>query len=244
MPKTLIFSIAVNGYNLQYSANLKSIVQYADRLNFSRVIVTRPHFTALGMEVAWLKLSLILAALRAGYDWVIFVDADAAIATEAPNILECIDTRKAFFAAHGYSARINSGVMVFKRCTESIQLLETILRHRNMSLPAQDDVGWGENGHVIHFSRQFPLLEILDQRWNNNSDPELRDYIRHYSAGPMRRHFKVSWPARLGYILCHYGLAVYTRLTHFICPASASLRPQLATLTASTLHRYPLFQTP
>ena len=113
MPKTLIFSIAVNGYNLQYSANLKSIVQYADRLNFSRVIVTRPHFTALGIEVAWLKLSLILAALRAGYDWVIFVDADAAIATEAPNILECIDTRKAFFAAHGYSARINSGVMVF-----------------------------------------------------------------------------------------------------------------------------------
>jgi hypothetical protein len=243
MRKTLIFSIAVNGYHIQYQANLKSLVAYADRMGFSRVIVTQPKFSPMGLEVVWLKLRLVLAALQAGYDWVIYVDADAAVRATAPNILADIDRRNAFFAAKGYSGRINSGVLVFRRCSESIRLLETILQHREMCLPAQDDVGWGENGHVIHFSREFPLLEILDPRWNNNSDPDLDDYIRHYSAGPMRAHFKVSRSAHLGYLCYHYVLAVYARLAHW-GPASVTLGPQLDALTASTLHKYPLFLKP
>jgi len=175
---------------------------------------------------------------------VIYVDADADIRATAPNILDCIDHRNAFFAAQGYSGRINSGVLVLRRCAESIRLLETILGNRDMALPAEDDVGWGENGHVIYFSRQFPLLEIIEQRWNNNTDPELDDYIRHYSAGPMRAHFKVGVSARFAFRCCHYGLAAYTRLVRLVAPRRGALATHLDVLTARTLLKYPIFQRP
>jgi hypothetical protein len=77
-------------------------------------------------------------------------------------------------------------VIIVKNSPEVRALFQRILDGAQKPLPPEDDVGWGENGHIIHFAKNSPLLEIIPPQWNNNHDPALADYLRHYSAGPMR----------------------------------------------------------
>ena len=77
-------------------------------------------------------------------------------------------------------------MIIVKNSPEVRALFQRILDGAQQPLPPEDDVGWGENGHIIHFAKDSPLLEIIPPQWNNNHDPALADYLRHYSAGPMR----------------------------------------------------------
>ncbi|CAA0086999.1 Uncharacterised protein [Zhongshania aliphaticivorans] len=213
MSKSMIFSLALNGYHWRYRQCLKSQQQYAARLGIEYEAVHRPSLSRLGGEVAWLKLYLIRAALLAGYQHVLFIDADAEVSQFAPDFRQLLKNDKSIYAANGYSGRINSGVLLFKNSPAALEWLNTIIAEKNRPIPDDDNVGWGENGHVIHFLRSFDEFELLDSRWNNNHDITLRDFIRHYSAGPIRHYFKPSLLEQMMFKAIQYAVNSYKKIT-------------------------------
>ena len=191
--KPLIVSMGFNGYQWAYRRNIDTHRAYARRHGYDCVFVKKPAFTRLLMECAWLKLPLMLAALRSGRPWVFYLDSDIEVKQETPAIETLFCDGKTLYMANGLSGRLNSGVIIARNDPAVTALLERIVDNALMIVPKEDRVGWGENGHVIHFAKNFAGLQLIDSVWNNNSDPKMDDYLRHYSAGPMRRHYQFTW---------------------------------------------------
>jgi hypothetical protein len=182
----MIFSIGFNGYDRLWKRCVDSHRRYAERLGDRYLIYGAGVTTPLSMESAWLKIPLIIAALDAGHPWVLFLDADTTVADDAPRFESVVECDKDVYLANGFSGRPNSGVMAVKNTPRARQLFVDILRSAGMPLPRRDRVGWGENGEVIHHLRSYPGFALLDRKWNNNTDVDLKDYIRHFSTGVMR----------------------------------------------------------
>ncbi len=187
--RTLMFSMAFNGYDLLYNKCIRSQRKYAERQGYLYRFVNRPRWTSLTREVAWLKIALVIQALKRGYDWVFFIDADAEVRPHTPPIQDLEESGKSVYLVPGWSGRVNSGVLIVRNTTEALEMFERILANAEKPVPEEDSISWGENGHVIHYSRDQPFVKICDRAWNNNSDPEMADYIRHYSNGPMRNTY-------------------------------------------------------
>ncbi len=186
-PTFLIFSIALNGYQTLYKQNLDSHQRYATRLGVPYIKVTRPFISKLGVECCWLKLCLIQEALKQGYDAVLFLDADTLIMPDSPDIRINFETNKYLYMSKGYTNRFNSGVMLVQQHPKVLKYLQQVIDNRFTTIPTEDSVGWGENGHLIHFAKQTNIVGTLDHKWNNTYDACCNDYIRHYNFGPMRR---------------------------------------------------------
>lgn len=186
---TIVFSIALNGYQWRYRQYLSSHRAYAKRFNYHYQAVTRPIFSGLGIECCWLKLTLMHTALNAGYKHVMFVDADAMIQTTCPAIESVLENDKSLYMAKGYSKRFNSGVMIVRNSLVVRQWISRVIAHRATPVAPENDVGWGENSHIIELSHQCRFIQELPQRWNNTSNPRLDDYIRHHNYGPLRTNF-------------------------------------------------------
>ncbi|GLS24787.1 hypothetical protein [Marinibactrum halimedae] len=196
--KTLVYSIAMNGYQHLYAKNLASHRQYARRYNHEYVVIQKPYCWRVGRECAWLKLTVLLYALEQGYSTILYVDADAEIKKEAPNFVDILVDEKDFYIAKGYTDRLNSGVFIVRNSVNVIDWVQSVIESRHKPVRQECSVGWGENGHIIQYAKDKKFVKIIDPRWNNNANPMLKDYIRHYSFGPMRCHYKVTW---LGYCL-------------------------------------------
>jgi len=193
--KTLIFSIALNGYQLLYRHCINSHRAYAKKYGYEYLVISRPYFTTLGVECCWLKLTLMLEALKAGYDTVLFVDADAYIKTTAHELNPLLQPNKYLYLAKSYSGRFNSGVILVNNHVKIRQWLVDVIAARHLSVLPENDVGWGENGHVIEYTKNCQFVCLLDRRWNNTYDIHLSDYIRHFSCGPLRQNYYLN--------LCH-----------------------------------------
>ncbi|NQZ24144.1 MAG: hypothetical protein HRT53_19120 [Colwellia sp.] len=187
--KTLILSIALNGYQWMYSKELASHYQYAQRHGYEHQAVTRPYISELGVECCWLKLTLMRAALLSGYDNVLFLDADTMVNPNCPRLTHVFESGKYIYMAKGYSKRFNSGVLIARNSEQTITWLTRIINARFNPVEKENDVGWGENGHVIELSKGVNFIAELDQRWNNTFNYQLNDYIRHHNCGPMRTGF-------------------------------------------------------
>ena len=186
----LVLSMALNGYQIIYKDCLQSQKDYADRFGFDYVAISRPYFTRLWMACCWLKLVLIQSALENGYPWVLFVDSDAEIRSWCPDFRSLSKPGKSLYMANGSSGRVNSGVIIAKNEISTIKFFSQVLDHFGMKLPIEDRVTeWGENGHIIHFSKGQSFLEILPSDWNNSLVPESQDFIRHYT-GIMRQFYR------------------------------------------------------
>lgn len=198
----LVLSFVGGGYHWRYAAELESQRLYAVRMGYDYRLAVLPVLHRLGPELVWFKIHLIRAALQRGYDWVLFVDADARIQADCPPVEPLLRQGKSIYLAHGYSGRFNSGVMLFRRSNDSFEFLIKLLRNRTEPVPVEDAVGWGENGHVINLARNNPAIQSLDERWNNNGKPFASDYIRHFSAGPMRACHRTDAGAKLKSSVC------------------------------------------
>ncbi len=182
-PRVLVLCVALNFYDLVYARNIESHRRYADRCDYSYKLVRWPVLASVHQSV-WLKVPLIEAALTAGWDWVLFVDADCEIRPSAPRIETLADPEASVFLAPGFSGNPNSGVIVCCNRPEARAFFSTVIANAGKSVPEED---WGENGHIIHFAKHNSAFKAIDRAWNNNADPGMNDYIRHYSAGgPMR----------------------------------------------------------
>ncbi len=241
-PATLVFTVAINGYHLLYRRNIASQRAYAQRHGYHYVAVTQPIYSPLGWEVAWLKLYLARHALRSGYQQLLFVDADAEIRSSCPPLREVLDQQHSIYAARGYSGRVNSGVLLLRRSAASLQFLDRVIAAQGQALPSADDVGWGENGHIIQALHRETAFRELPPSWNNNHSPLLDDYIRHYSAGPLRPLYCAPWRDRLLFNTLKTANALYRRADRRHQGSSA--REQLQALTRQSLQHYPRLSAP
>jgi len=235
----LVFSIALNGYQWLYKDCIASHRRYADRHGYTYQVVTRPYATSIGVECCWLKITLMIEALDNGYDAVLFVDADAYVQSHAPNLSSVLLPDKFIYLAKSYSGRYNSGVMLIKNHSQVRQLLNTIITARHQPILAENDVGWGENGHIIEYTKHCQFVSTLNRSWNNTYDPDLNDYIRHFSFGPLRTNLWLN--------LSHKVLARLTKLFgkfHALTEMTSQPNPpkdKLTQLTALVLLRYSEF---
>lgn len=88
--------------------------------------------------------------------------------------------------AKGYTNRFNSGVVWVRNHPSAIAFFDKVITTRLETVPCEDDVGWGENGHIIHHAKECEIVAELATKWNNTYDTELEDHIRHYNHGPFR----------------------------------------------------------
>jgi len=187
--KTLVLSIALNGYQWMYKKELSTHKRYAQKQGYKHQAVTRPYVSALGVECCWLKLTLMRTALLSGYDTVLFLDADTVVNASCPALSSVLENEKHIYMAKGYSKRFNSGVLIAQNNELTTSWISRIIDSRFNTVQKENDVGWGENGHVIELSKDVNFIKELDQKWNNTFDYHLDDYIRHSNCGPMRTGF-------------------------------------------------------
>ncbi len=240
----LVFTVATNGYHWRYRRNIESHQQYARRYNYRYAVVDKPWFCTMGIESAWLKMSLLREALYAGYSWVFFIDADAKIQDSAPPVTSLELDRKYIYVTNGYSGKINSGVMLYKNSPFARRFVRDVLAMCDYDVPEEDSVGWGENGHVIYTAKRYRCVEIISKKWNNNQDINMDDYIRHYSAGPLQQYFRPLLIDKVIFTVCHYCLAILKRLDHinmYSASFKSCLSARLDALTKETIKKYPCF---
>jgi hypothetical protein len=237
--KVLVFSIALNGYQLLYRDCIASHKRYAELNGYTYQVVTRPYATSIGVECCWLKLTLMIEALESGYDTILFVDADAFIQVHTPQLSSVLLPDKYVYLVKSYTGRYNSGVMLIKNHSKVRRWLNNIVTARHQPISAENSVGWGENGHIIEYSKHCQFLSTLERSWNNTYDPDLDDYIRHFSFGPLRTSLLLN--------LTHKVLSRLTKLFskfQFLTEMkNQSYPPQdkLTELTSSVLQRYSEF---
>ncbi|SMF54596.1 hypothetical protein SAMN02745866_03470 [Alteromonadaceae bacterium Bs31] len=243
MPKVLIFTLAAAGYDWLYKKNIQSHKAYIAKHAYSYSVVNRPRLTTLGLELVWLKIYLMREALKSNYDWLVCLDADTEIRPSCPAIESLEKQGKSIYLAKGYSDRINSGVLILRNDNNSRAFINNIIQNQLKPLAPEDDVGWGENGHVIHFAKNNPYVEIIDKRWNNNSDCEMKDFIRHYSAGPMRAKHTPPLVGKSAWLMLHLLMAIFNRIPG-LRDNKEEIRSSLEKLTTETLKYHRNLLTP
>ncbi|CAN5415410.1 hypothetical protein BH10PSE2_BH10PSE2_09880 [soil metagenome] len=191
--RPIVFSMGFNGYQWKYARNIASHRKYCEKYGFDYVILEHPGFTNLRRSSAWLKIIVIVALCQLARPWIFYLDTDVEVKDDAPDFRSLEKPGKDFYVSNGFSGRANSGVMIVKNTDAVRDLFSSMFVNATIRVPGDDYVsGWGENGHVIHYSKTHPGTEVISNMWNNNIDPDMHDYLRHYSAGPMRKHYKLT----------------------------------------------------
>lgn len=193
----LVFSIALEGYSGLFRSCIKSQREYCARSNFDYVLIDKTPRTLLPTEAAWLKLFLLRSALESDYKWIGFIDADCEVRIHAPSFvqeLEKSNSGKSIFMAHGFSGRINSGVIFMKNSKESLEYLEKVIQNGDDPVTKEDKALY-ENGHMIHYGKNNPNVQIIESaEWNNNISINKQSYIQHYSGGKLRMKYMEAHP--------------------------------------------------
>ncbi|RFA22535.1 putative nucleotide-diphospho-sugar transferase [Subtercola boreus] len=182
--RTLIYTIAQNGYDTAFLSCIASQRAYAKRLGAEYVSVNKPKRIEDTALSAWLKIPLMINALESGYDWVVYIDADCEVKSTAPDFRhELADLEDDVFMALGRSGRLNSGVMMARRSDRSVAFFRRVLDSMTESIPGEDRLTLKyENGNVIFVARTSGGVAVIPSVWNNTIDPELSDNVRHYTG--------------------------------------------------------------
>ena len=134
-----------------------------------------------GRPAPWAKIPLIAAMLNKGYDWVIWIDADALIIRADINILDqtksnhdlyltCHRLSENFLPGMAFSYDVpNTGVMIFKNSDWSKQFLENIWEEESFIHHY-----WWENAAVM---KLLGYEFLLDTSLANRPNPEIMSHI-------------------------------------------------------------------
>lgn len=189
MQQTLLFSIALNDYDRLFYDCIKTHRNYSSRSDYNYLLIKSSPFKMTGEESAWLKIFLLREALNMEYKWIAFIDADCEIREHAPDFrkyMAQLDPNASIYIAHGFSGRINSGVIFMKNTPEAMAYLQKVIENKDNPVPEEDKAPF-ENGHMIKYGKDNPSVKIIDNRlWNNNMEFDPESYIQHYSGGKLR----------------------------------------------------------
>ncbi|MFM5999173.1 MAG: hypothetical protein ACKPCI_33080 [Dolichospermum sp.] len=183
---TFMFTIATNGYDEVFKDCLDSHKEYATRQGYHYVAFTKsPPNGISGTNSAWLKVAIILRALKKGYKNVFFLDSDALIHNYTPAIESVFCPEKQIYMSVESSGNFNSGVIIVINHPQSIKFFEKLLLRADVPgfiLP-KSDRNLYENGHVINLSKNSPIVQIISPKWNYNFNTVLpeneQEYILH-----------------------------------------------------------------
>ena len=188
---SLMFTIATNGYDEIYKDYLASHQKYADQHGYKYIAFTKsPPQGISGTNSAWLKIAIILRALRKGYKNVFFIDADALIHDYTPPIESVFRTKKFIYMSVESSGNFNSGVIIVVNANQSINFFEKLIFRAdipNFFLPKSDRCLY-ENGHVVNLAKNNPIVEIISPKWNYNYNTVLPENEKEYVL-----HGRNSW---------------------------------------------------
>ncbi len=112
--KVLVFSIALEGYLQLFKSCLDSQREYCKRYGIEFLLIEEAPRKLQPFEAAWLKIFLLRSALKGDYEWIAFLDADCEVRNHAPFFVSEFTEKykgKSLFMSHGFSERINSGVI-------------------------------------------------------------------------------------------------------------------------------------
>ncbi|HEY4366341.1 MAG TPA: hypothetical protein VGN07_03845 [Steroidobacteraceae bacterium] len=234
---TLIFTVAQNGYGVGYSQCVQSHAAYAKRVGAKYLPVVRPFRVKEPALSAWLKIPLMLHALRSGYEWVAFVDADCRIHSSAPDFRAVEQPGRSVYMANGRSGRVNSGVMFAKAAAGAAAFFEQVMGSLTTGIPPEDRQNLRyENGNVIYCTRHSEQVEVIDHRWNNTYEPGLQDHFRHYT-GPLRGEYRRSLFDTAAFWVARSLAATPTSQPE---ARDAAFVQRLADLTATCVGIYPV----
>jgi hypothetical protein len=183
---TLACSLGQGGYDVAFADAVESQRQYCDKHGYRYICVSEPGSPLLGRENIWLKPFLLYGALLKN-DFVLYLDTDVKIQPGCPAIDQAVSDQNPIGVVAGHSGRVNAGVILARRNPQVLSFFAEWVASLGRPIAARHDVGWGENGHLIRLVEKYGIQPI-DTRWNNTFNPELDDYIRHYT-GPLRREY-------------------------------------------------------
>ncbi|MHA7269806.1 hypothetical protein [Arthrobacter sp. HLT1-20] len=184
--KILVFSIALNGYDIGYRTCLESQRQYAARIGADYCVATQPTVGDPALA-AWLKVTLLSASMEAGYDAVAYIDADCRVSTSAPSFVDVLSgSDEQICMALGRSGRLNSGVIFASNANASRSFFERVLASAVEDIPADARANLRfENGNIIYIESLIGGVDVIEGRWNNSYDRDMADHIRHFT-GPLK----------------------------------------------------------
>ena len=187
-----MFTIALNGYEKTFKDCIDSQREYCNKNNYEYVVIDYSPRAMQPIEAAWIKIPLILSALKNKYQWVAFIDSDCEIREFTPPFDQYLsekDDEKSLFISLGKSQRLNSGVMIIRNSPESVKFFEDVYGFIDSKVPDTDKTPF-ENGHIIYFGKNNSNIFVLDHNtWNNNSVIDDQSYIQHYSSGLLREYY-------------------------------------------------------
>lgn len=180
---TLVFSIALGTYDILFKSCIQSHRDYCKKHGYEYRVITKTFKPLSPSESSWLKIPLIVNAIEAGYKNIFFVDADCEIRRHTPALEKLMEGPYSLFLAPGISGRINAGVIIVKNTPESLTFFNNIIEQCEITIPKEDFAAF-ENGHMIHFGKNSPIVKMIPhQLWNNNSAFDETSYLQHFSNG-------------------------------------------------------------
>ena len=161
----LLFSIATNGYEKHFAALLEKQRAFAAAIGAHYWVAQgRPPWGISAHDSAWMKIPLIVQALRRGYAWVLYLDADCEVLDCPSPVATFAGGRESIFVCRDFSGRINSAVIFVRNTPEAQRVFRRLWRSsfRPAGALPPEDRNLYENGHVIHYLKHEPaVLQML-----------------------------------------------------------------------------------
>jgi hypothetical protein len=168
--------------------------RYAERYGYDAIVLR--HRLDPSRPPSWDKV-LLLRALVRRYDLVVWIDADAVVVDDAPDIGAALRPRRFLHLVehHIDHQRVpNAGVLTFTGGRRSALFLDRVWAERRFV-----NHQWWENAAMLHLLGYRDVLGmrpalpspwrlglgLLDKRWNSiPADPAPRPHIVHFAALP------------------------------------------------------------
>ena len=191
-----IFSIATNGYDVEFRQCLNSQKKYAESLGVPYYcLLGQPPWGISAHDSAWLKVFVLNFLLSRHSSGVLYLDADCEVTQSAPDF-RGLDTEffsKDIFMPLDATHRVQA-CFIYCRGTKRGRFFAKKLCLSSF-IPSRflprEDKNLYENGHIIWLSKTFTGLHILPQEWNsglgNNGVICQSPYVLHHGGEVMRK---------------------------------------------------------
>lgn len=181
MNKICLVSMYVNEY--KNSAARKTHENYAKKYGYKYLYVEESDTPSFDFQsLKWKKFLIIWHLFKRGYDWVIWIDADAVINENAPSIpklgdIQMVKDRDGFF---------NFGFGIFKNTNQVVSIFDSL--NKTKPIFHDENMDCDLNKISDYITSNCEVFE-LSNLWNNMHDLTLKSYITHFSKdlAPLKR---------------------------------------------------------